>query len=300
MEHNSDITKNRIILLLPLKFQLWAILLRLDRPIGWWLLVLPAWWAILLGSTSNLKSIKLILIFTIGAILMRGAGCIINDLWDQKIDKKVSRTNQRPISNGSVSILEALSLLLLTLLISFGILINLPINSIYVGVLSIPLIIIYPLSKRFTNYPQFFLGIVFSWGAPLGWSAVNENITPQVIFLYFGGIAWVFGYDSIYSIQDKKDDIKIGIRSTAVTFGNNLKFAISISYFIAFLFWLLASNSILWTLGVFLSGIHMIWQIYKIDMENPKIALKLFKSNRNLGLILALCAFLDLNLTNYY
>ena len=196
---HTDISKNRLISKFPKKTQQWSVLLRLDRPIGWWLLVLPSWWIILLQSISIMHSLKLILLFTIGAILMRGAGCVVNDLWDKDIDAKVERTKKRPIASGEVPIKEAFMGLTVILIFSCLILFLLPLKSFFLAIISLPLIVLYPLSKRFTKYPQFFLGLVFSWGVPLGWSATNTDLNLQVILLYLGTIAWVFAYDTIYS-----------------------------------------------------------------------------------------------------
>ena len=291
---HTDISTNRLISKFPKKIQQWSVLLRLDRPIGWWLLVLPSWWIILLQSISIMHSLKLILLFTIGAILMRGAGCVVNDLWDKDIDAKVERTKKRPIASGEVSIKEAFMGLTVILIFSCLILFLLPFKSFILAIISLPLIVLYPLSKRFTKYPQFFLGLVFSWGVPLGWSATNTDLNLQVVLLYLGTIAWVFAYDTIYSLQDVKDDIKIKINSTALTFGAYTKIAVGVSYFIAFIFFINVSWTFLWVSGVILSGFHMIWQIQKLDINSQILSLKLFKSNRDLGLILSLFAFLDL------
>lgn len=234
------------------------------------------------------------MLFTIGSILMRGAGCIVNDLWDRDIDAKVARTLNRPIANGKISIKEAFMGLTLVLLLSVLILLYLPFNSFIIALISLPLIALYPLAKRYTKFPQFALGIVFSWGVPLGWSATNTSLTIDVVILYLGTIAWVFGYDTIYSIQDKKDDLKLNINSTALTFDKNTKLAIFLTYSIATLLFLNVKSPSFWTIGVILAGIHMIWQTFKIKLNNPKIALMIFKSNRDLGLILSLFAFLDL------
>ena len=291
---HTDISTNRLISKFPKKIQQWSVLLRLDRPIGWWLLVLPSWWIILLQSISIMHSLKLILLFTIGAILMRGAGCVVNDLWDKDIDAKVERTKKRPIASGEVSIKEAFMGLTVILIFSCLILFLLPFKSFILAIISLPLIVLYPLSKRFTKYPQFFLGLVFSWGVPLGWSATNTDLNLQVILLYLGTIAWVFAYDTIYSLQDVRDDIKIKINSTALTFGTYTKIAVGVSYFIAFIFFINVSWTFLWVSGVILSSFHMIWQIQKLDINSQILSLKLFKSNRDLGLILSLFAFIDL------
>ena len=294
MEHHTDISINNIISKLPKKLMFWLILLRIDRPIGWWLLVLPSWWVILLHSNSIIISIKLILLFTIGAIIMRGAGCIINDIWDRDLDAKVERTKNRPIASGNISIKEAL--IGFTVLTGFScvILLFLPFKSFVVATLSLPLIILYPLAKRYTRYPQFILGIVFSWGVPLGWSATNVDFSSSVLILYFGTIAWVFGYDTIYSIQDKKDDIKLKINSTSLTFNDNTKYALSLTYFLSFILLINVNFSFLWISGILGAGLHMIWQIKNLDLNNPTKALKLFKSNRDLGLIISIFAFADL------
>tara|TARA_Y100001970_G_scaffold142515_1_gene175264 strand:+ start:93 stop:983 length:891 start_codon:yes stop_codon:yes gene_type:complete len=291
---HTDISTNRLISKFPKKIQQWSVLLRLDRPIGWWLLVLPSWWIILLQSVSIMHSLKLILLFTIGAILMRGAGCVVNDLWDKDIDAKVARTKKRPIASGEISIREAFTGLTVILVFSCLILFLLPLKSFILAIISLPLIVLYPLSKRFTKYPQFFLGLVFSWGVPLGWSATNTDLNLQVVLLYLGTTAWVFAYDTIYSLQDVKDDIKIKINSTALTFGENTKIAVGASFMIAFIFFINVSWSFLWVSGVILTGFHMIWQIQKLDISSQILSLKLFKSNRDLGLILSLFAFMDL------
>tara|TARA_A100001011_G_scaffold163600_1_gene172165 strand:- start:310 stop:1233 length:924 start_codon:yes stop_codon:yes gene_type:complete len=294
----SDINKNKLIRLLPKNIQLYFLLLRIDRPIGWWLLVLPSWWVIFLNSSNIFVSLKLIFYFTLGAILMRGGGCIINDLWDYKFDQKVFRTSSRPLASGDLSFFSAYIILFIVLFLSFLILLQLTKIAWLVAIFSFPLIIFYPFSKRITNYPQFILGLVFSWGVPLGFASTHGIIYFEnflyTFYLYIGTVFWVFGYDSIYSIQDKDDDMHIGVKSTALTFGKNLKYAVFISYFIAILFWILASNSFIWYTGVFVVSIHMIWQISKVELNNPHLALKLFKSNRDLGLILALAAFLDM------
>ena len=294
MKMHTDISTNRLISKFPKKIQQWSVLLRLDRPIGWWLLVLPSWWIILLQSVSIMHSLKLIILFTIGAILMRGAGCVVNDLWDKDIDAKVERTKKRPIASGEISIIEAFTGLTVILVFSCLILFLLPLKSFILAIFSLPLIVLYPLSKRFTKYPQFFLGLVFSWGVPLGWSATNTDLNLQVVLLYLGTTAWVFAYDTIYSLQDVRDDIKIKINSTALTFGANTKMAVGVSYFVAFIFFINVSWSFLWVSGVILAGFHMIWQIQKLDINSQILSLKLFKSNRDLGLILSLFAFIDL------
>ena len=195
---------------------------------------------------SLILSWKLISLFTIGSILMRGAGCIINDLWDKDIDSQVARTKNRPIANGNIAEKEALIGLSILIIISSILLLFLPFKSFLIAVLSLPLIILYPLAKRYTKYPQLALGIVFSWGVPLGWSATNTDFNLEVVIMYLGTIAWVFGYDTIYSIQDKKDDMQLRVHSTSLTFKNKTKIAVSIAYFLCFIL-LININSVSYT-----------------------------------------------------
>ena len=178
-------------------------LMRLHQPIGIWLLLWPTLWALLIAGEGRPDEYVLV-VFIIGTVILRSAGCIINDLWDRDIDSKVTRTLNRPIANGTISTREAFVGLSLVLLLSVFILLYLPFNSFIVALISLPLIALYPLAKRYTKFPQFALGIVFSWGVPLGWSATNTTLTIDVVILYLGTIAWVFGYDTITQFKIKK------------------------------------------------------------------------------------------------
>lgn len=291
---HTDIKREGWITHLPHKWQPFAILMRLDRPIGWWLLLLPSLWGIALAMNGALnlrvEYFYLILLFFIGAILMRGAGCIINDLWDRDLDKQVARTQSRPIANGEVSLRKAFIFLTAILTISFLILIQLPILTVMLGLFAVLLVILYPLMKRITWWPQAFLGITFNFGALMGFSAVTQTLSIQTFTLYAAGIFWTLGYDTIYALQDKEDDALVGIKSTARLFGNNVKKAVGIFYAVSFILLittLFLVNAPWWAyLFMFLTIFFFVRQIQNIDINNPQIALDIFKSNRNLGILI--------------
>ena len=271
-------------------------LARLDRPIGWWLLLLPGWWSISLGAPSSIVMLWLMALFFIGAIVTRAAGCIINDMWDKRLDELISRTSARPLAAGTVSLTQAGLFLLFLCLISLFVLLQLPRLAIYVGLAATPLVVLYPLAKRVTWFPQFVLGLTFSWGVLLGWAAVTESLPPpSIIFIYAGSVFWVFGYDTIYAIQDMKDDRTVGIKSSALAFDNTIKLGTGTAYVVAIcliatgLFMLKHDGFppvILGWLGLVGMAIHLGLQIRKICIDNPELALNLFKSNRNAGLFL--------------
>lgn len=285
--------------LLPPSVRPYAYLMRLDRPIGWWLLLLPGWWAIALasGGISHMtpQSWSIALLFLIGAILMRGAGCIINDLWDRDIDRQVERTRSRPLASGQLSMRQALICLICTLALSFLILLQMNTLTIALGLCVCPLIILYPLMKRITYWPQLFLGITFNFGALMGWAAITGQITLTPILLYIGGIFWTLGYDTIYAHQDKDDDLLAGVKSTALKFGSSSPYWVGGFYTLAFLCIgfasLLAGHSLLNAAGLILPLLHMIWQLWRWDYNSAPSSLQIFKSNRIFGLLVVL-AFL--------
>lgn len=296
---HTDINSKGWLARLPASWQPFAVLMRLDRPIGTWLLLLPGLWTIALASggwlTMNWHDAWLFLLFCVGAVVMRGAGCVINDLWDRDFDRAVERTKQRPLASGAVSPKQALAFLAFLLLIGLGILLQLPFTAILLGILTLPLIISYPLMKRVTWWPQFFLGITFNFGALMGWAAVTGVVSFSALLIYIGGILWTLGYDTIYAHQDKDDDALIGVKSTARKFGAASKRWVAGFYVAAFA--LMALGFLIG--GVGLSGVlllagaaHLIWQVKKWDMNDPASSLKFFKSNRDFGLILLLAAAL--------
>ena len=281
---------------LPEKLRPFAYLARLDRPIGIWLLLLPGWWGVLLGSGGlfgmSLYSWFLIGLFGIGAVLMRAAGCVINDLWDRDLDKQVERTKNRPLAAGTVSRSQAMCLLAGLLSISLVILLTMNRLTIVLGVLTIPLIVAYPLMKRVTWWPQAFLGITFNFGALMGYTAITGTLSFSCVFLYLAGICWTLGYDTIYAHQDKEDDALAGMKSTALLFGENSPKWVKRFYELTALFLVLAvliSSGSLWTSLLILAACsHLLWQITEWKSEDPASSLHIFRSNRDFGLLILL------------
>jgi len=268
-------------------------LARLDRPVGIWLLLIPCWWAIVLSSDGIVNmspqawaaAVKVAL----GAILMRSAGCIINDLWDRQLDAGVERTKTRPLASGEISVLHALRFLAALLFLSLLVLITLPHLAIALGILSLLPIAIYPKMKKITWWPQLFLGFTFNWGALLGWAAVTGRLEPQTALLYAGGIFWTLGYDTIYAHQDKEDDALAGIKSTARLFGGKSALYVSAFYGLSLLLLIIAKYngtlSILTPLLTVLPLLQLIWQIRIWDANDPESCLKVFRSNYIYGLL---------------
>ncbi|XP_012263188.2 4-hydroxybenzoate polyprenyltransferase, mitochondrial [Athalia rosae] len=267
-------------------------LMRIDKPIGSWLLFWPCGWSIALaapaGATPDLQMLAL---FGLGAFIMRGAGCTINDMWDKDIDGKVTRTKDRPLVSGQITQLEAL--VFLSGQLGIGLLILLQLNwfSILLGASSLALVVIYPLMKRVTHWPQLILGMTFNWGALLGWSAVQGSCNWSVCLpLYIAGVSWTILYDTIYAHQDKVDDILLGIKSTALKFGSDTKLWLScfgttmISNLVASGFMVDQTWPYYITVGIV--GSHLAKQIYTLDIDNPADCAKKFTSNHRVGLLL--------------
>ena len=230
---------------------------------------------------------------------MRAAGCVINDLIDRDIDKHVARTAARPIASGEISLFNAFCLLFILGLIGLTVLLQLPFKAWIMGILSLPFIAAYPLFKRFTYWPQAMLGLTFSWGVPLGYVAITDSWPDFTIFIiYLGSVFWVIGYDTIYAIQDMKDDEISGVKSSALAMKSRIAKGVTLFYLLAII--MLGTGFTLylgisyWLMGLALMGFHLIWQIGKIDEDNPQIALQLFKSNRDAGLLLSAALLLGL------
>lgn len=285
---------------LPAATRPYARLARLDRPIGWWLLLWPCWWSSALATNwieAPLPFPVHLVLFLIGAIVMRGAGCTYNDIVDRKIDAAVARTRSRPIPSGQVSVPAAIAFLVVQALIGFLVLIQFNVFAILVGLGSLGTIVIYPFLKRFTNWPQIGLGLAFSWGALMGWTALLADLAWPPIILYIGCIFWVVGYDTIYAAQDKEDDALVGVHSTARLFGPRAKILVGICYtaatvLFAVSFWL-AEVEIIGFVGLALGAAHLAWQVKTFDSENPERCLKLFRSNRDYGWIIFLALVID-------
>lgn len=293
---HTDIKSEGWISKIPENWKPYAILMRLDRPIGWWLLLLPAWWGIMLGShgVNGMYSSdwRLMVYFLIGAILMRGAGCIINDIWDRDLDKQVSRTQNRPLASGQISIIQAIILLFSVLFVSFIILLQTSAVTIWLGIFSLAFIVAYPYMKRITWWPQAFLGVTFNMGALMGYGAATHHLGWEPVLLYIAGFFWTLGYDTIYAHQDREDDALVGIKSTALLFGDRSKFWVSIFYTMAMLLIIgasiLAGASIISLTLLVLPAIHFMRQVINWDMDDAYNSLEVFKSNRNLGLLVLL------------
>ena len=271
----------------------YARLARLDRAIGTWLLLFPCWWGIAMAS-EGWPSLWLMILFGIGAVLMRGAGCTYNDIVDREFDAKVARTADRPIPSGGVSVRQAIVFLAAQALIAFVILLQLGSVAIWLGVLSLVLVFTYPLMKRITWWPQFFLGLAFNWGALMGPAAVLHAVPDWAFVLYAGGIAWTLGYDTIYAHQDKEDDALIGVKSSARRLGDRTRPALFVFYGIAVVLFGIAgrmaglSSPYYALLGA--GAVQLMWQAARIDYNDPVDCLAMFKSNRLFGwLMLAAC-----------
>ena len=269
-------------------------LARLDRPIGTWLLLLPCWWSIGL-ATPGTPDLVMVGLFAAGALIMRGAGCTLNDIVDRNFDSQVVRTVARPIPSGAVSIQQAAIFLVLQLLLGLAVLMLFNFFAVLVGLASLGIVAIYPFMKRITYWPQAILGFAFNWGALLGWAAVRGDLAAPAGILYMAGILWTLGYDTIYAHQDKEYDILIGVKSTALRFGENTgKWLI---WFYSGTIGLMALSGYLAGLGgAFYVGIsfgaaHLVWQVATLDIDDAKGCLQRFKSNRNFGLIIFAAIF---------
>ncbi len=271
--------------------------MRLDRPIGTWLLLLPGWWAIALVDGTVSPTLYYTGVFGIGAVIMRGAGCVINDLWDRDLDSRVARTRGRPIASGAISVNRALLFLGALMGIGFLILMQMNRTTIALGLVSVLFIVAYPLAKRVTDWPQAVLGLTFNFGALMGWSAMTGDVPLPALLLYAGGFLWTIGYDTVYAHQDKEDDAIVGIRSTALKFGKDSRKALAGFYAGA---WILMTMAFVvlektWLPVLFMApaALHMVWQIKTWAPDDAASCLKIFRSNRDFGfLVLAAAAIL--------
>lgn len=271
-------------------------LMRLDRPTGTWLLLLPGWWSIAL-SASLWQGLWLALLFGIGAVIMRGAGCIVNDILDRDLDRQVARTRDRPLASGTVSLRNAVLFLLALLLVGLAILLCFNRFAIILGACSLLLVFPYPLMKRITFWPQAWLGLTFNWGALLGWAAVEGRVGASAVILYLGGILWTLGYDTIYAHQDKQDDALVGIKSTALRFGDASPLWLWRFFGGAWLLFalagLVAGLHIIFFGLLLLAGAQLVWQILTLRQDDPADCLRKFKSNRIFGWILLAAILFD-------
>jgi len=292
MQPYTDIVTGGWVSRLPPGWVPYALLARLDRPIGAWLLFLPGLWSILLARAPAGQSAGLIALFLAGAFLMRAAGCVVNDMWDRELDRKVTRTAGRPLASGAVRMRQAAVFLAALLAASFVILLQLNDLSRFLGLASLLLVVSYPLAKRVTWWPQLALGFTFGWGAPMGYAAAAGRLDAAVAVLYVASIAWIVGYDTIYAHQDREDDALIGVHSTARLFGDATRPFLAACYAatlaLLVVAGLLAGLSWRFDAALALPAFLLAWQVARLDINDPGSCLRLFKANREVGLAVGL------------
>jgi len=278
---------------LPQPLRDYAQLARFDRPIGWWLLFWPCTWGVWLAGAG--WQFALVGWLLLGAIAMRGAGCVYNDIVDADLDRQVARTAARPVASGRVSVKAAWAWLLVLCAVGLVVLLQLRWQAELVALASLALVAAYPFMKRITWWPQAWLGLVFTWGALVGWTALRLDHLDAMLALYAGSIFWCVGYDTIYALQDKEDDALVGIRSSALRLGANVKAGVTAFYLLALAFWALAvwwvREDPLAMLALVPAAVHLLWQALTLDPADGANALKRFRSNRWAGALVAAGCF---------
>ncbi|MEC9367161.1 MAG: 4-hydroxybenzoate octaprenyltransferase [Pseudomonadota bacterium] len=267
-------------------------LARADRPIGVWLLLLPCWWSTALAGLAQgrmFPDIRHLLLFAVGAIVMRAAGCAYNDIVDREFDGKVARTRSRPIPSGQISVRGAQAFMLVMCVSGLLVLLQFNNFAILLGMGSLAVVAVYPFMKRYTDWPQAVLGLAFSWGALMGWAAAYGRLDAPAMLLYAGAFFWTVGYDTIYAHQDKEDDALLGLKSTALKFGARTRLWLSAFYALTALLLLLAGFAagagIVFVCGLALGAGNLTWQVATLDTGDSINCLKRFRSNRDFGLI---------------
>ncbi len=298
MRGYTDIRAHGWVARLPGAWRPYALLGRLDRPIGAWLLFLPGLWGILLGRAPAGRTVWLIALFAVGAAVMRGAGCVVNDMWDRDLDRLVTRTAGRPLASGALGLRQATAFLAALLAIGLLILLQLPPLAQALGVGSLVLVALYPLAKRVTWWPQLMLGFTFGWGAPMGYASAAGRLDAAGLLIYAAAICWILGYDTIYAHQDREDDALIGVRSTARLFATRSRPFIAACYAAAAILILLAAMSAgqgrpaLFFAGLCVAALWLFRQPVYLDVDDPARCLGLFRSNREVGLLVGLALLL--------
>ena len=280
----TDIPRDGWVASLPRALRPYARLARLDRPIGTWLLLFPCWWGLALARSGDLW---LYALFGIGAVLMRGAGCTLNDIADRDLDRQVARTATRPLAARDITVPHALAFMALLGGLSLAILLTMNRAAIALGVAALALVAIYPFMKRITWWPQFFLGLAFNWGALMGDAAATGTLAWPAALLYLGGIAWTLGYDTIYAHQDKEDDARIGIKSSARLLGDASKPWLAGFYMTSIILWAIAGAAAgfgwIFGLALALAAGHFAWQVRTLALDRPERCLAVFRANTWVG-----------------
>jgi 4-hydroxybenzoate polyprenyltransferase len=295
----ADATGNWVDGLAPAFARPYLRLARLDRPIGSWLLLIPCWWSLGLAAmrASELPRLSHVILFFIGAFAMRGAGCTWNDVVDRDLDAKVERTRSRPIPSGQVTARQAAIFMVAQAFVGLLVLLQFNRFTIVCGFASLGVVAIYPFMKRITYWPQIVLGLAFSWGALMGWPATFGRLDAPALVLYAGSILWVIAYDTIYAHQDREDDLMIGIKSTALLFQTDTKPMLAVFYAGAVVLigaaGLVAGGRAIFVVGMVAFAAQLAWQVWRIDIDDPALCLRLFKSNRDAGLVLFGAMLLD-------
>jgi 4-hydroxybenzoate polyprenyltransferase len=296
----ADATGNWVDGLAPPALRPYLRLARLDRPIGSWLLLLPCWWSAALAAVAGGRPYPdpwHVVLFFIGAFAMRGAGCTWNDIVDRDLDGSVERTRSRPIPSGQVTVLQAAAFMVLQALVGLAVLLQFNRFTVLMGVISLLTVVGYPFMKRFTYWPQIGLGLAFSWGALMGWPALFGRLDAPALVLYAGSIAWVIAYDTIYAHQDAEDDALIGIKSTALLFAEHTRPMLALFFGAAVVLlgiagWM-AGGRLVFLVGLAAFAAQLGWQVWRFEIGNSALCLRLFKSNRDAGLILFATLSLD-------
>jgi 4-hydroxybenzoate polyprenyltransferase len=279
-------------------------LARMDRPIGTWLLLFPCWWSLALAEVAEghpYPSLVSLSLFALGALVMRGAGCAYNDFVDHEYDAKVARTASRPIPSGQVTPDAALVFACVLAFAGFLVLIWFNTYTVVLGIASLGIVAVYPFMKRFTYWPQAVLGLAFNWGALVGWASVKGSLALPPLLLYVGSVLWTIGYDTIYAHQDTEDDLMLGLKSTALTFGERTPAWVGGFYAGALALWVaagyLAGTHLIFFFGVALVGLQMAWQVSSLDIHDPANCLRRFRSNRDVGAAIFLALVIDMLLS---
>jgi len=289
--HRGDWVDRR----LPASWRPYTRLARLDRPVGVWLTLFPCW-AALVQASQGLPDVRQLAIFSFGALLMRSAGSTVNDIADRKFDGHVERTRFRPLASGQLGTLQAFVFLAVQLALAASLLFFLTPYTRLVAICVLPLVFIYPLCKRFTYWPQAVLGAAFNWGMLMAWAEVAGHIPAGAVLMWAGAVAWQIGYDTVYAYVDVKDDARLGLKSTAILFGQHGKTCVGLFYVLTIGAWSLGGwllgMSLPYAIGMLVIAAHLAWQIWRIDLARPEVNFRLFLANILTGALLACTAFI--------